>query len=212
MQNLHKLRKEYRNRSLDTSNLNPDPFVQFRLWFEDAQLAQITEFNAMALATADGRGIPSCRTVLLKQMDARGFSFFTNYESRKGQELALNPMACVSFYWCELERQVIIAGTIEKLPCEESESYFVSRPRGSQLGTWASHQDQILKSRQELEKAYQYFEKLYVGQEIPMPPYWGGYRLLPNRFEFWQGRPNRLHDRFRYLLVEGTWQIDRLAP
>lgn len=208
-----KSRKEYQLRSLDIDNLNPNPFLQFSLWLEEAQQAQIPEYNAMALATATLQGIPSCRTVLLKHVDGRGLSFFTNYESRKGKELASNPLACATFYWRELERQVIVAGKIEKLTHQESEDYFASRPRGSQLATWASHQDEILHSREELEEAYRHFEKLYEGKSIPLPPYWGGYRLLPQRFEFWQGRPNRLHDRFSYLLVDHhAWQIERLAP
>ena len=212
MLNIHELRKEYRLKSLDVDKLNPHPFWQFALWFEEAQQAQIPEFNAMTLATATPEGTPSCRTILLKQIDLRGFSFFTNYESRKGKELASNPLACATFYWHELERQVIFAGKIEKLTRKESEDYFASRPRGSQLGTWASHQDQTLNSREELEEAYRYFEKVYEGHTIPLPPYWGGYRLLPQRFEFWQGRSNRLHDRFCYLLVNKEWKIERLAP
>lgn len=212
MLNIKHLRREYRLKPLGLSLLNPDPFLQFLVWFEEAQQAQLLEFNAMALATASFEGRPSCRMVLLKQMDARGFAFFTNYDSRKGQDLACNPFACATFYWAVLERQVIIEGEIEKLTRQESESYFASRPRGSQLGTWASHQDQILQSREELEEIYRHFEKMYEGKIIPIPPYWGGYRLLPNRFEFWQGRPNRLHDRFRYFLKGKGWKIERLAP
>jgi pyridoxamine 5'-phosphate oxidase len=212
MLNINSLRKEYRLRPLDLNHLNLNPFLQFHTWFEEAQQAQALESNAMALATASLEGQPSCRIVLLKQMDARGFAFFTNYDSRKGQDLANNPIACATFYWSVLERQVVIGGKVEKLTHQESEAYFASRPRGSQLGAWASHQDQILQSRAELEEAYQQFEKMYEGKTIPMPSYWGGYRLLPDRFEFWQGRPNRLHDRFRYLLKDSVWQIERLAP
>lgn len=212
MLNINELRREYRLKSLDLSSLNTSPFLQFCLWFEEARQAQVLELNAMALATASREGRPSCRTLLLKQIDAKGFIFFTNYDSRKGQDLAGNPLACATFYWAELERQVIIEGGVEKLTPKESESYFASRPRGSQLGTWASHQDQILTSREELEEAYRHFEKMYEGKPIPKPPYWGGYRLLPERFEFWQGRTNRLHDRFRYLFINDMWQIERLAP
>jgi pyridoxamine 5'-phosphate oxidase len=212
MLNINDLRKEYRLKSLDLSNLNPDPFLQFYAWFEEAQEAQVSELNAMVLATASAEGRPSCRTVLLKQMDNRGMTFFTNYDSRKGKELASNPFACVTFYWSELERQVIVEGKTEKIALDESEAYFALRPRGSQLGAWASHQDQILHSRDELEENYRHFEKLYEGKSIPKPPYWGGYRLLPESFEFWQGRASRLHDRFRYHLMENVWQIDRLAP
>jgi pyridoxamine 5'-phosphate oxidase len=206
------IRKEYRLKSLDISNLNSDPFLQFNAWFDEAQHAEVMEANAMALATASAQGRPSCRIVLLKGSDAKGFLFFTNYNSRKGTDLASNPFACVTFYWPELERQVIIDGSIEKLKREEGDLYFASRPRGSQLGTWASHQDESVASREALEMAYGHFERMYEGKSIPMPPYWGGYRLLPERFEFWQGRPNRLHDRFRYLLKDDSWQIDRLAP
>jgi pyridoxamine 5'-phosphate oxidase len=205
-------RKEYRLKSLDLSQLNPDPFLQFLAWFREVQDAQILEFNAMALATASIEGIPSCRTVLLKRIDSQGFSFFTNYESRKGKELESNPVACATFYWHELERQVIIAGDVEKLSHQASRAYFASRPRGSQLGAWASHQDRVISSREELEESYHHFEKMYEGRTIPMPPYWGGYRLLPKRFEFWQGRANRLHDRFCYIYMDHSWQIARLAP
>ena len=212
MLNISNLRKEYRLKSLDISNLNSDPFLQFTVWFEEARHAKVLEFNAMALATASAQGRPSCRTVLLKGADSKGFLFFTNYESRKGIDLACNPFACVTFYWREIERQVIIEGRIERLKREESEAYFASRPRGSQLGAWASRQDQIAASRKELEQSYQYFEKMYEGRGVPMPPYWGGYRLLPERFEFWQGRANRLHDRFCYFFTNDAWQIERLAP
>lgn len=212
MLNIYELRREYRLKSLDLSDLNSNPFVQFCTWFEEARQAQVLELNAMALATASLEGRPSCRNVLLKQIDTRGFIFFTNYDSRKGKDLEQNPFACATFYWAELERQVILDGRVEKLARQESEAYFASRPRGSQLGTCASHQDRVLTSRQELEDNYKHFERIYTDKIIPMPPYWGGYRLLPERFEFWQGRPNRLHDRFRYLLIDNAWQIDRLAP
>lgn len=212
MLNINDLRREYRLKSLDLNDLSPSPFMQFCAWFEEARQGQVLELNAMALATASAEGRPSCRTVLLKEIDTQGFIFFTNYDSRKGQELAENPFGSAVFYWAELERQVILEGGIKKLTVQESERYFDSRPRGSQLGTWASHQDQILFSRAELEKAYRDFEKKFEGKTIPRPPYWGGYRLIPERFEFWQGRSNRLHDRFRYLFSGNTWKIDRLAP
>lgn len=212
MLNINDLRKDYRLKSLDLSDLNSNPFLQFHAWFEEARQVQSLELNAMVVATASREGRPSCRTLLLKQIDDKGFIFFTNYDSRKGRELAQNPFACATFYWAEIERQVILDGKIEKLSRQESETYFASRPRESQLGAWASHQDQILNSRKELEEAYHHFEKVFENQVVPMPPYWGGYRLLPERFEFWQGRMNRLHDRFRYLLKGNEWQIDRLAP
>lgn len=212
MLNIRNLRKEYRLKSLDINDLNPNPFLQFNSWFEQALHAKALEPNAMTLATASAQGRPSCRTLLLKDHDSKGFLFFTNYESRKGIDLENNPFACMTFYWREIERQVIIDGHIEKLSQEESNAYWISRPRGSQLGAWASHQDNVVTNREELEKAYSRFEKMYEEKLIPMPPYWGGYRLLPDRFEFWQGRINRLHDRFRYLGKNNTWHIDRLAP
>jgi len=159
-----------------------------------------------------GEGIPSARTVLLKGVDARGFIFFTNYESRKGRELAGNPNAALTFYWPDLERQVCVLGPVKKLPVSESEAYFKSRPRGSQLGAWASNQCSVVESREVLEKQWLEAERQFPGQ-ITMPPYWGGYVLSPSRLEFWQGRPSRLHDRFCYTrLADGTWQLDRLSP
>lgn len=211
MLNINNLRKEYKLKSLDISDLSQDPYLQFFLWFEEVK-QHIAEYNAMALATSSSQGRPSCRMVLIKNINARGFSFFTNYESRKGNDLAHNPVACGIFYWAHLERQVTIEGKIEKLTRQESEDYFASRPRSSQLGAWASHQGQVLHSREELERSYYHFEKMYEGSAIPTPPYWGGYRLIPTIFEFWQGRTNRLHDRFRYHLQNEKWTIDRLAP
>lgn len=212
MLNIKELRKEYRLKSLDISDLNLNPFLQFSVWFHEAQQAKIEEPNAMALATVSFDRRPSCRTILLKSVDSQGFLFFTNYDSRKGKDFAHNPYACMTFYWRELERQVIIDGLIEKLTTEESEEYFALRPRGSQLATWASHQDEVIASREQLEQNYREYEEIYKKNPIPMPTYWGGYRLLPERFEFWQGRVNRLHDRFCYLLNNDEWQIYRLAP
>lgn len=212
MLNIKNLRQEYRLKSLDIVNLNSDPFLQFHLWFKEAQEAQVLEPNAFTLATASAEGRPSSRTILLKGMDEKGFLFFTNYQSRKGRDLSVNPFGCMTFYWAELERQVILDGCVEKISQEESEAYFASRPRSSQLGSWASHQDQTIESREELETAYRNYEQEFEGKPVPKPPYWGGYRLLPVRFEFWQGRQNRLHDRLRYLLTDVTWKIERLAP
>ncbi len=212
MLNISNLRKEYQLKSLDLNTLNPDPFLQFKIWFQEAQQAQVMESNAMSLATVSAQGRPSCRIVLLKGLDTKGLLFFTNYESRKGRDLLSTPFACVTFFWAELERQVIIEGAVEKLTRQESATYFASRPRGSQLGAWASYQDQIIDSRQVLEEAYRYFETLYEGRPVPIPPYWGGYRLLPECFEFWQGRASRLHDRFHYLFKDNSWHIERLAP
>lgn len=210
--NFNKLRKEYCLTSLKSSQLHSDPFAQFLVWFREAEEAEIIEPNAMSLATASVEGRPSCRTVLLKGVDEKGFLFFTNYESRKGRELEANPFASVVFHWRELERQVIIEGEIEKLKREESDKYFASRPRGSQLGAWASHQDQVIESRQVLEEAYQHYDKLYEGKDVPPPLYWGGYRLLPSQFEFMQGRKDRMSDRFRYLREGGIWKMMRLSP
>jgi pyridoxamine 5'-phosphate oxidase len=206
------LRNEYRLKSLDINTLNPDPFMQFFSWFEEAERGKVDELNAMALATVSENGYPSCRMVLLKQMDSKGFSFFTNYESKKGKELERTPFASAVLYWRELERQIILEGKVKKLSSSESTEYFSSRPRNSQLGAWASHQDQILSSREELQEAYHHFEKKFEGKLVPMPPYWGGYRLIPNKFEFWQGRESRLHDRFCYILENNVWCIYRLAP
>jgi pyridoxamine 5'-phosphate oxidase len=212
MLNLNALRQEYRLKALDISDLDPNPLMQFKHWFQDAQNAQIPEVNAMALATSSSEGRPSCRMVLLKKIDHQEFIFFTNRQSRKGRDLAVNPYACATFYWHGLERQIILDGGIIPLAQEEAEAYFDSRPRGSQLGSWASHQDQPLTSREELEKAYRHYEEKFADGPIPMPSYWGGYCLKPDHFEFWQGRANRLHDRFRYLLIEDKWLISRLAP
>ena len=212
MLKINELRREYRLKPLDQNNLKDDPFLQFSSWFEQAVEAHVLEPNAMALATASLDGHPSCRIVLLKEIDCRGFLFFTNYESRKGQDLASNPFACVNFHWNILERQVVISGKVEILSRKESENYFSSRPRQSQLGAWASRQSQVLSSRSELENAYHVAETTYQAKEVPIPPYWGGYRLVPTYFEFWQGRPSRLHDRFRYSLKNENWMIERLAP
>jgi pyridoxamine 5'-phosphate oxidase len=171
------------------------------------------DVSAMALATATIDGTPSVRMVLLKGVDNRGFIFFTNYDSRKGRELAENPKAALVFYWAELERQISVTGEVTKLPVAESESYFRSRPKGSRLGAWASPQSRVVASREDLEKNWDELERRYPTNEIPCPPYWGGYVLSPQRIEFWQGGPNRLHDRFCYVRQpDNTWKIERLAP
>jgi len=195
------------------SDANPDPLLQFQKWFAEALAAQIKEPNAMVLATVGPGGRPSTRTVLLKGVDARGFSFFTNYESRKALELAANPHAALTFPWLELERQVGVEGTVSKLPREESQAYFQIRPRGSRLGAWASRQSGVIPGRAFLEERLKQLEARYPGEEIPLPPNWGGYMLAPERIEFWQGRPDRLHDRLRYTRrPDGTWVIERLSP
>ncbi|PZR77285.1 MAG: pyridoxamine 5'-phosphate oxidase, partial [Chthoniobacterales bacterium] len=169
--------------------------------------------NAMSLATATPDGKPSARIVLLKGFDERGFVFFTNHDSEKGQQLEVNPFAALVFYWVELERQVRISGLVERTSREDSAAYFHSRPVGSRLGAWASKQSEVIDARQILESRLSQMTERFEGGEIPLPPHWGGYRVKPDKIEFWQGRPNRLHDRFRYLRrTDGTWQIDRLAP
>lgn len=206
------VRKEYTERQLSETDLAPDPFAQFKIWYDEAVTAQVIEPNAMTLATATTDGIPSARIVLLKGFDAQGFLFFTNYESQKGKELAANTHAALVFYWAILERQVRLTGRISQMGHTESEKYFRSRPVGAQLGAWASAQSQPIASREVLEARLAKLSVEYAGKEIPMPPYWGGYRLQPTMFEFWQGRVNRLHDRLRYTRSETQWQIERLAP
>lgn len=186
---------------------------QFGQWFGEAAAAQIRDVNAMSLATATPDGAPSARIVLLKAISERGFVFFTNYHSEKGRELEQNPKAALNFFWAQLERQIRITGTVEKTSREESEEYFHSRPLGSQLGAWTSPQSEIIEDRNALESSLAAVTGQYSGGVIPLPPHWGGYRVVPAMIEFWQGRTNRLHDRFRYTRGEdGSWRIDRLAP
>lgn len=207
------LRQDYSLAGLDEKDLAKDPFRQFDQWFQEAQAAKVPEPNAMTLATASAEGKPLARTVLLKEVDGRGFVFFTNYESRKGRALESNPHASLVFPWITLERQVIVCGSVSKVSREETEAYFHSRPLASQLGAWASHQSTIISGRPELEAAAEAVAKQYAGQEVPVPPYWGGYRLNPETVEFWQGRPSRLHDRLQYRRnSEGDWIIERLSP
>jgi pyridoxamine 5'-phosphate oxidase len=193
-------------------NFHPDPIVQFRRWFEEVEAAGIAEANAMVLATASPNAEPSARTVLLKEADERGFVFYTNYESRKGKELELNPRASLVFFWKELQRQVRVEGTVERLPREESALYFATRPRESQLGAWASFQSRVLADRRTLMDRYAEMERRFRGMEIPLPDHWGGFRLVPRQMEFWIGRSGRLHDRFRYTRTGDRWRIDRLYP
>ncbi|MBN8679904.1 MAG: pyridoxamine 5'-phosphate oxidase [Chitinophagales bacterium] len=211
--NLAELRQHYALESLSETDVRPDPVAQFAFWFEEARNSQLLEPNAMTLATATPDGYPNARTVLLKGYDQRGFTFFTNYESQKGQELAANPRATLLFTWLELQRQVRIEGTVEKISREASESYFQSRPRGNQIGAWASPQSQVIAGREVLEMREQDMEAKFAGLEtLPMPDYWGGYLVRPSVVEFWQGRMSRLHDRIRYTLHENQWRIERLAP
>ncbi len=207
------LRKTYNVDGLNESGVDLDPFVQFGRWLQQAVDANLVEPNAMTLATATKDGLPSARLILLKSFDAGGFVFYTNYDSQKGRELAENPNAALVFYWAELERQVRIAGAVSKVSREESEEYFKTRPAGSQLGAWASRQSQVISGREVLEERLKELAAEYRDREVPTPPFWGGYRLSPQAFEFWQGRPNRLHDRLRYArLPEGRWVIERLSP
>jgi pyridoxamine 5'-phosphate oxidase len=213
MTTLADLRKNYSRGALDAADVDPNPVRQFDTWFAQALDAQLPEPNAMTLATADARGRPSARIVLIKGVDDRGFVFFTNYDSRKGREMSANPAASLLFHWVELERQVRIEGRIEKTSAEESDTYYTSRPLGSRIGAWASDQSQPLASRDELEAREREMTAKF-GENPPRPPHWGGYRLVPDVIEFWQGRPSRLHDRIVYsrARADGPWSIARLAP
>jgi pyridoxamine 5'-phosphate oxidase len=207
------LRRDYALMSLGEGDVDADPIVQFTHWFEQALAGEIAEPNAMTVATATRDGVPSARMVLLKGFDARGFVFYTNYESKKGRELAENPIAALVFHWVELHRQVRVVGAVERVSAEESDAYFQSRPRGSRLGAWVSHQSTVLTGRDELETRLAALTAQYGEGIIPLPPYWGGYRVIPSSVEFWQGRPSRLHDRLRYRRQpDGSWRIDRLSP
>lgn len=204
------LRQTYDKGVLLESQAAASPFDQFTLWFDQALAAAVPEPNAMTLATVDASGQPSARTVLIKNFDARGFVFFTNYDSRKGHDLAAEPRASLLFFWQPLERQVRIEGTVEKVSEAESDAYYESRPVGSRLGAWASPQSQPT-TREALEANELRYREQF-GDDPPRPPHWGGYRLVPHALEFWQGRPSRLHDRLRYRLTDGQWVIERLAP
>jgi pyridoxamine 5'-phosphate oxidase len=230
------LRRDYNLAVLHRTDLNSDPIAQFKNWFDQARAArgkgrlrkffvgfykslllaggaEPADVTAMTLATADKMGRPSARVVLMKGVDERGFIFFTNYDSRKGKELAENPQAALVFYWSDLERQVCVAGEVSRLSAAESAAYFKTRPQGSQLAAWASRQSEVVRDRQELEVKWSEIKKRFADSEVTCPPNWGGYVLRPQRIEFWQGGPNRLHDRFRYTLQsDNSWVVERLSP
>lgn len=209
---LRNLRKEYSSHRLDVSDVNPDPFIQFGQWFNEAGNAGIPEPHAMGLATVSETGFPDIRTVLLRGIERGGFTFFTNYHSRKGRDIAHNPNVGLHFFWPELERQVRVQGRAEMVSEQESDEYFNSRPRESRLGALVSQQSEVIGSRLELEQRYHALEKQYEGREIERPPNWGGYFIVPSAIEFWQGRPGRLHDRIRYHRNLQGWQLSRLQP
>jgi pyridoxamine 5'-phosphate oxidase len=206
------LRRDYALATLDERDVDADPIRQFERWFADAAAARVPEPNAMTLSTATRDGVPSARIVLLKGVDANGFAFYTDYRSRKGAELAENPLAALTFLWKEIERQVRIAGAVSRVSAGESESYYRSRPLGSRLGAWASHQSAVLPSRSDLERRLEEMTQRFADGDVPLPPHWGGFRVIPDEIEFWQGRTNRLHDRLRYRRGESGWGIDRLSP
>jgi pyridoxamine 5'-phosphate oxidase len=211
-QSLADLRQNYTLEQLNETEVDPDPIKQFQRWFDQAIAAELPEPNAMTLATATSDGIPSARIVLLKGLDARGFAFYTNYESRKGQELAENPQAALVFLWTLLERQVRVEGRVEKVAAAETDAYFLSRPLASRLGAWTSSQSRVISSREVLEQRFAELKATYADETVPRPPHWGGYRVIPHQIEFWQGRTSRLHDRLRYRLEQGNWLLERLAP
>jgi len=212
--NIADLRREYQRASLSETDVDPDPLRQFQSWLAEAVTAEIPEPTAMTLATVGEDGVPSARIVLLKGVDASGFLFFTNYDSRKGRELAARPVAALLFHWVELERQVRIDGFVSRATAEESDAYFASRPRPARLGAWASPQSRVIPDRAWLERELSAVRERFAPQEehVPRPPHWGGYRVAPETMEFWQGRPSRLHDRLRYRRDAGRWRIERLAP
>ena len=205
-------RNTYSLKELSEESVSSNPIEQFTIWMNEAIESKLLEPNAMILATASKKGIPSARTVLLKGFDEKGFVFYTNYKSSKARDLDENPIAALLFLWAELERQIRISGKVVQVSREVSEHYFHSRPREHQLGTWASWQSRVLENRNELEKRFEEMKKRFEDKEIPLPPFWGGYRVIPNRIEFWQGRESRLHDRICYTLIDGKWKIERLSP
>lgn len=213
MKEIDKIRRDYMLRSLDDQDLKPNPFEMFTLWFDEAVRSDIKDVNAMTLATVNGMGHPSTRIVLLKGVKDDGFVFYTNYNSKKASDIAVNPNVSLCIFWPELERQIRINGICEKITKSESEKYFRSRPYESQIGAWASVQSALIPNRQELQSAYDVLCSKYPDAEsVPFPDHWGGYRVIPTYFEFWQGRASRLHDRYAYELTENQWSASRLSP
>lgn len=206
------LRRNYQAATLDISDVTSDPMKQFDIWFKNALESELLEPNAMILSTVSAEGVPSARTVLLKGLDGGGFTFFTNYESQKGKEIEANPNVSLLFLWLELERQVRINGKAVKVSERESYNYFKSRPADSRIGAWASKQSSTVPGRTYLEVKFAEYKKKFGDTEIPLPPFWGGYRVIPEKIEFWQGRPNRLHDRIVYTKIASDWKIERLSP
>jgi pyridoxamine 5'-phosphate oxidase len=206
------LRREFRRAGLSEGDVHPDPLVQFAAWLDEAAAAGVPDLNAMTLATADAEGVPSARTVLLKGLSGAGFTFFTSHASRKGRELAANPRAALVFAWLPLERQVCAAGPVTPVSDEESDAYFAARPLGARISAWASQQSRVVADREALEAAFAEVASRVVDGHVERPPHWGGYRLVPERVELWQGRPDRLHDRLQYRREGGGWVLERLGP
>jgi len=209
---INTLRHDFAKQTLDKKDVNTNPVLQFEKWFKEAVEAKVNEPNAMTVATATADGKPSARILLLRNFDENGFVFYTNYTSRKGEEILKNPYASLLFFWPELERQVRIEGKLTKQSAEESDKYFQTRPRASKLGAWTSEQSRAIANRQALDDEYEKISQKYPGENVPRPIYWGGYILEPTSIEFWQGRPSRLHDRLLYTKEKGSWKIERLAP
>ena len=213
MESIADIRKDYMLQTLLEQDMAPDPYQQFGRWWADALKSDISEVNAMTLATASLQGVPDARIVLLKEYTEKGFVFFTNYESDKGVQLKENPNACLVFFWKELERQVRITGSVEKISAEDSDAYFYSRPVESRVGAWASPQSSVIAGRHIIEENVIKLKQEFEGKPVTRPPHWGGYIVMPHAIEFWQGRPSRLHDRFQYKIQDGGgWSLNRLAP